>query len=322
MKRGCMLVNVGSPDAPTPAAVRAYLRRFLVDPRILGMPAWLRYPLVYGLIAPLRAPKSAAAYRRIWTPEGSPLVVHGEALAAAVGAVFATGYGRPTIDDALDRLGDVEELVVMPLFPQYAGATVGSVVDGVGAALSRRAKVPAIRVIPPFWSDAGFLDAVAEAARPTVQSMQPDRVLFSFHGLPLSHAQATCGLDIREDGACCVGQTTPPFCYRSQCVATANAVAARLGCSTPAEVSFQSRFGPARWIGPSTLATLARFAAEGVRSVVVVTPAFVADCLETIEEIGIGAREHFLASGGTALAVAPCVNQHPVWLDTVRRLVA
>lgn len=321
MKRGVLLVNVGSPDAPTPAAVRAYLRRFLVDPRILGMPAWLRYPLVYGLIAPLRAPKSAAAYRQIWTPAGAPLAVHGEALAAAVGAVFGTGYGRPSIDDALDRLGDVEELVVLPLFPQYAAATVGSVVDGVGAALSRRAKVPAIRVIPPFWSNSGFLDAVAEAAAPTLERVRPDRVLFSFHGLPLSHARATCGPSVSEEGTCCAGQTTSPFCYRSQCVATATAVAARLGLGPTADVSFQSRFGPAKWIGPSTLATLERYAREGTQRVVVITPAFVADCLETLEEIGIGAREHFVSHGGKVLEVAPCVNQHPTWVRTVRELV-
>ena len=118
-----MLVNIGSPDAPTTAAVRSYLGRFLSDPRILGMPSWVRVPLVYGLIAPVRAPKSAALYRKIWTPGGSPLTVYGEALAAAIGGVYATRYGRPTIDEALDRLGDIDELVVLPLYPQYAAAT-------------------------------------------------------------------------------------------------------------------------------------------------------------------------------------------------------
>ena len=321
MKRGVLLANIGSPEAPTTGAVRAYLQRFLSDPRILGMPAFVRIPLVYGFIAPLRAPKSAAAYRKVWTPAGSPLTVHGEALAAAIGGVYATRYGRPTFAEAIDKLGEVDEIVVLPLFPQYAAATSGSVMDGIGQALAGRPKVPAIRVIPPFWSDAGFLDAVAAAAKPTIAETRPDRIVFSFHGLPESQAKAACE---RHDsaGACCRAQAPSPFCYRAQCVETARRVASRLGVEGEPIVCFQSRLGPATWIGPSTLDTLDKLAAEGVKRVVVLTPAFVADCLETLEEIGMGAREHFIAKGGEELRVAPCVNTHPRWVEAVKQLTA
>lgn len=314
-----MLVNIGSPDAPTTAAVRSYLGRFLSDPRILGMPSWVRVPLVYGLIAPVRAPKSAALYRKIWTPGGSPLTVYGEALAAAIGGVYATRYGRPTIDEALDRLGDIDELVVLPLYPQYAAATTASTMDALGEALARRVKVPALHVIPPFWSSPGFLDAAAEVARPILAEVNPDRVLFSYHGLPLSQARAACERGPTADGDCCVGQAPPPFCYRAQCLETTRRLAARLEVSEPV-TSFQSRLGPAEWMGPSTADTLVRLAGEGVRRLVVVTPSFVADCLETLEEIAISGAEHFRAAGGEVLKVAPCVNASPAWVEVVRAM--
>ena len=316
-----MLVNIGSPDAPTTAAVRAYLGRFLSDPRILGMPAFVRVPLVYAFIAPLRAPKSAVLYQKIWTPGGSPLTVYGEELAAAVGGVYATRYGHPTVDEALDRLGDVDELVVLPLYPQYAAATTASTMDAIGEALARRVKVPAVRVIPPFWANPGFLDAVASAARPVIEEVSPDRVLFSYHGLPLSQARAACDRGPTPSGDCCVGQTPPPFCYRAQCLETTQRLAARLGIESPV-TSFQSRLGPAEWMGPSTADTLVRLAGEGARRLVVITPSFVADCLETLEEIAISGAEHFRAAGGEILKVAPCVNASPAWVEVVRGLVA
>ncbi len=293
----------------------------LSDPRILGMPAWVRLPLVHGLIAPLRAPKSAAAYRKIWTRSGSPLTVYGEALAAAVGGVYATRYGRPSVDEALERLGEIDELVVLPLYPQYAAATTASTMDALGEALARRVRVPAVRVVPPFWSNAGFLDTVAAVARPTIDEVKPDRVLFSYHGLPLSQARAACDRGPTATGDCCVGQVPPPFCYRAQCLETTARVAARLGVDQPV-TSFQSRLGPAEWMGPSTADTLVRLAGEGVRRLVVITPSFVADCLETLEEIAIAGAESFRHAGGETLRVAPCVNADARWVEAVRGLVA
>ncbi|MSQ02428.1 MAG: hypothetical protein EXR71_11145 [Myxococcales bacterium] len=166
VKRGILLVNVGSPDAPSTVTVREYLARFLSDPRILGMPAWVRLPLVHGLIAPLRAPKSAAAYGKIWTTAGSPLTVYGEGLAAAVGGVYATRCGRPSLAASLDRQGDVDEVVGLPLHPHYAAATTAPTMDALGEGLANRVRVPAVHVVPPFWANPDFLDAVAAVARP------------------------------------------------------------------------------------------------------------------------------------------------------------
>ncbi len=318
MKRGAILVNIGSPEAPTAPAVRRYLGSFLSDPRILGMPAAVRVPLVYGLIAPLRASRSAHAYAKIWTPQGSPLTLHGQALAAATGAVYATRYGRPSLDDALDRLGDTDEITVLPLYPQYAAATTASTMDALGEVLARRVRVPAIRVVPPFWAHPGFLDAAAAVARPVLEAEAPERVLFSYHGLPESQVRAAC--DGALTATCCDGQSPPPFCYRAQCLATTRLLAARLGIDAPV-TTFQSRLGPAKWIGPATLDTVLELARSGVKRVVVLTPSFVADCLETLEELGVSARDQFVAAGGERLVVAPCVNTHPRWVEAVEDLL-
>ena len=318
MNRGVILVNIGSPDAPTAPAVRRYLCRFLSDPRILGLPAVVRMPLVYGLIAPLRASHSARAYAKIWTDAGSPLNVHGHALARAVGGVYATRYGKPSIDDALDQLEGVDEIVVFPLYPQYAAATTASTLDAVGAAFAGRARVPAIRMVPPFWHHAGFLDAVADAARPLIEAVKPDKVLFSYHGLPESQVRAACDQGLAE--GCCDRQGIPLFCYRAQCLATTRLLAPRLGVHEFL-TTFQSRVGPGQWIGPATLDTLVQLARGGTKRVVVLTPSFVADCLETLEEIAHGAREAFVGAGGEVLVVAPCVNTHPRWVAAVKELV-
>lgn len=318
MKRGAILVNIGSPEAPTAPAVRRYLGEFLTDPRILGMPAAVRVPLVRGVIAPLRAPASARNYQKIWTPAGSPLTVHGQALAAAVGAVYATRYGAPSVDDALDRLDGAEAITVLPLYPQYAAATTASTMDALGAALARRTQVPAVRVVPPFWAHPGFLDAAAAVARPWLDELRPDKVVFSYHGLPESQVRAACGGGLTE--ACCAAQVPPPFCYRAQCFATTRLLAARLGVAAPI-TTFQSRLGPAKWIGPATADTAVALARDGARRVLVLTPSFVADCLETLEELGHGVRDAFVAAGGDTLQVAPCVNTHPTWVEAVRDLL-
>ncbi len=320
MSRLTLLVNVGSPSAPTAAAVRPYLRQFLGDPRVLTMNALGRWLLVNGIVAPFRAPASAKKYAEIWTPAGSPLTVHGQALAQALGATYAVRYGDPSIAAALGAHPDVEQLVVVPLYPQYAGATVGSVVDGVGAVLSERARVPAVRVVPPFWHEPAFLDAVAEVALPRLAAFGPDAVLFSYHGLPVGQVAAACGQPCGGSDAPCTPQSPPPFCYRAQCLATTRLLAARLGIGEPV-TAFQSRFGPATWIGPSTQELLTTLPTRGAKRLAVLTPSFVADCLETLHEIGIEGRESFLAAGGEALELVPCVNDHPAWVSGLRRIV-
>ncbi|MBM4367539.1 MAG: ferrochelatase [Deltaproteobacteria bacterium] len=314
--RATLLVNIGSPEAPTAAAVRPYLRSFLGDPRVMDMPAIPRWLLVNGLIAPFRAPASARKYAEIWTPEGSPLTVHGRALARALGATYCTRYGRPSLDDALDEHASADEIVVVPLYPQYAGATTGSTLDALGQALSRRARVPAIRVVPPFWNQPAFLDAVATVARPVLDEFRPDAVLFSYHGLPESQVRPACERGPREG---CCDQSPPPFCYRAQCVATTRLLAVRLGVDP--RTSFQSRLGPAAWIGPSTQSMLASLPAEGIKRLAVITPSFVADCLETLHELGVEGAAEFRAHGGEELRVVPCVNSHPAWVEGLRAIV-
>lgn len=305
MQRGILLVNLGTPDAPEVPAVRRYLRGLLDDPRVLVMPRILRWLLVHLVIAPFRAPASTRAYRRIWTPEGSPLLVHGRALEAAVQARLpgdrvrlGMQVGQPSIASAVAELGDVDELVVLPLYPQYASATVG----GALAAIDRPH-----RAVPPFFGDTRFLDACAS------RIPEADHVVFSFHGLPLTHVPC-----IDADCEAGVGERASN-CYRSQCYATARGIAARLP-GRRWSVSFQSRLGRGEWLSPYTSLHLRELAASGVKRIAVACPSFVADCLETLYEIGIEEREA-LAELGTELVLVPSLNAGADWVEGVVGLV-
>lgn len=320
---GVLLVNLGSPDGPDTASVRRYLREFLMDGRVIDMAPVPRWLLVNGIIAPFRAPKSAHAYATIWGKDGSPLLVHTRAVADGLRArtgkrvAVAMRYGNPSIAAGLAELGDVARIRVVPLYPQYASATTGSVMEEVYRVLSPRPWVPPVDVVGPFHADTGFLDAVARVATEAVQGA--DHVLFSYHGLPTRQVRAaapSCQL-----GACC--DAVPAWCYRAQCLATSRALAARL--DLPADrwtTTFQSRLGRDEWLSPATDTVVEERARGGVKRLAVVCPAFVADNLETLEEIGVRARESFVAAGGESLAVAPCVNADPGWIDTLARMVA
>lgn len=326
-RAGLLLVNLGTPDAPTTRAVRRYLREFLMDPMVLGMPAPLRFLLVHAVIAPLRAPRSARAYRSIWTDAGSPLALHTEALRAGVArrldgvpVAAAMRYGRPAIRDGLARLlsAGCRRVVVFPLYPQEAKSSSGTAVDAARRHLRDLDSGARLEVVPPFYDDPRFIAAIGAVARRALESFSPDHVLMSFHGLPESH--------VREAGdpghclasaACCdaIGARNAR-CYRAQCFATARAIAADLGLVDERySVAFQSRLGPARWIGPFTDRRLAELARAGARRVAVLCPAFVADCLETLEEIGIRGRETFREHGGVDLRLVPGLNAEPEWVD-------
>lgn len=317
MSVGVLLVNIGTPDAPEVGAVRRYLREFLMDPRVIDLPWVVRWPLVNVVIAPTRGPKSAHAYRQVWTDAGSPLLVHGRALADALGAALgvpvAVGmrYGNPSIAAALDTLGPVDRLVVVPLYPQFADATVTSALEGLEAALAGRAR-PTLEVVPPFFGEATWVGAVARSVEPHLRRVNPDHVLFSYHGLPvrqLRRRRAACA----GQGSCCDDPAALAACYRAQCVASSRSIAAELGLSAWSS-SFQSRLGSDAWTGPATEAELRRLADEGVRRLLVLCPSFVADCLETLEEIGMRAAEQFRDAGGERLEVVPCLNADPDWV--------
>jgi ferrochelatase len=333
MPTGLLLINLGTPDAPTTAAVRRYLREFLSDPRVIDINAAARALLLNAIILPFRSPKSAAAYRTIWDPErGSPLLYHSKDLAAGVAAALGDGwrvelamrYGAPSIPAAIEalRAAAVDRIVVLPLYPQYASSSTGTTVERVLGLVARAPTVVPVDVVPAFHADPGFLDAFAAVARPHVAGV--DHVLFSFHGLPERHMRAgdPSGAHCLAKDDCCaeLGEVNRD-CYRAQSYATARALAARL--ALPADrwsVSFQSRLGRTPWIRPYTDLVLPELAQRGVRSVAVVCPAFVADCLETLEEIAIRARELFRAAGGETLTLVPSLNATPAWVEAVAGL--
>jgi len=334
-RQGLLLVNLGTPDAPETGAVRRYLREFLSDPRVLDIPAPARWALLELAILPTRPARSAEAYRKVWMAEGSPLLVHGRALAARVQEALGPGwvvelgmrYGRPSLDAALERLAAaaVQAITVLPLYPQYAASSTGSSLERIHRLTGGAWNVPALRVVPPFHDHPAFLDAWGAVARPVLAEARADHVLFSFHGLPERQVQKSDpsgGHCLRSADCCDRPVAESAFCYRRQCFATARALAARLDLSPErTTVSFQSRLGRTPWLKPYTDLLLGDLVQQGIRRLAVLCPAFVADCLETLEEIGIRARADFLRAGGESLALVPSLNSHPSWVQAVTVLL-
>ena len=332
---GLLLINLGTPESPAPRHVRPYLRQFLSDPRVLDMPALLRWLVLNLLILPRRPKQSGAAYAKIWTERGSPLLVHGLELTEKVRArleptvpvALAMRYGEPSIEAGLGRLvrEGARRVVVFPLYPQYSSAATGSSLEEVFARASGLWNVPNLQVVPPFYDHPAFLDVSAVVARPHVTREGVERVFFSFHGLPERHVRKsdTGGGHCltRED---CCARIVPENrdCYRAQCFATAEALGDRLG--VPRErrvVCFQSRLGRDPWIRPYTDECLAEAPRRGVRRAVILSPAFVADCLETLEELAIRGVETWREAGGESLDVVPCLNARDDWADAVVEIV-
>ena len=322
MTVGVLLAQLGTPASPTARDVRRYLREFLGDPRVIDIPGPARWLLVNAIIAPTRAPNSARAYQKIWSDEGSPLLVYGQALASALGkllgedyrVVLGMRYGEPTLAAALDALEDCDEIRVMPLFPHDASSSSGSAAARVMELAAQRWNVPRVRILPSFYDDPGFIAAQAELARPVLDEAEPEHVLFSYHGLPERQIRKSDPSGVHCFRASCCDAIGPANarCYRAQCFATTRALIAELGldagrCST----SFQSRLGRTPWIQPFTDLVLPELAASGVKRLAVLCPAFVADNLETLEEIGIRATEQWQELGGERLALVPCVNASP-----------
>lgn len=332
-RTGVLLVNTGSPASPATADVRRYLGEFLMDPRMLTMPFVLRWLLVHGVILRTRPARSAHAYRAIWTERGSPLLQHAGDLATGlatelgprVAAVrVAMRYGQPSVQGVLEQFhrDGIDELLVVPLYPQYSAAAWASAFDAVTAAAARLPVVPALRFLPPFFAEPAFLDAIAAVARPQLAAFRPDRVLFSFHSLPESHVRAAdrSGRCLQPD-CCAQPGAAARGCYRAQCLATAREVAARLALPPDGwEVAFQSRFTK-KWLQPFTDQRLVGLAKSGCKRLAVLSPAFVADCLETLEELGMRGKAAFLAAGGEALQLVPCVNSSPEWVRGLAELL-
>lgn len=335
-KTGLLLVNLGTPDAPRTPEVRRYLREFLSDPRVIDIPAPLRWALVNLIIAPFRAPKSAEAYREIWEEGGSPLLRHGnelrDALRTRVGDRFqvelAMRYQNPSVASVLDRFHatGVDRIVVFPLFPQYASAAWGSAVECVLTEAGKRWDTPTVQVVEPYYDHPAFVSAVAAIARPVLDDFGPDLVLQSYHGVPERHctkSDASGGRHCLVRPDCCdaIVQANRN-CYRAQCHASARAISAELGLADDRwEIVFQSRLGRTPWIRPYLDERIPELGAQGVKRIAVLTPSFAADCLETLEEIGIRTRETFQEAGGEELILVPCLNADPRWADAVVRIV-
>lgn len=311
-----LLVNLGTPDAPTPAAVRRYLAEFLSDPRVVEIPRALWWPILHGVILRVRPAKSAAKYASIWTHEGSPLLVWTRKQATrllgslgerghAVLVQAAMRYGQPSIAGALDALKaqGATRILVLPLYPQYSAATTASTFDAVADWARRTRRLPELRVVNQFHDDTGFIDALA--ARVQQHWLREGRgrmLVMSFHGLPAR--SLTLG--------------DPYHCH---CHKTARLLAERLGLQAQEyKVTFQSRFGRARWLEPYTDATLRQLARDGHERVDVLCPGFAADCLETLEEIAIEGRNTFLAAGGKEFHAIACLNDSPAWIDALAKL--
>jgi ferrochelatase len=328
-----LLVNLGTPDSPSVRDVRRYLREFLSDPRVLDMNPIGRAALLHGVILRTRPKKSAAAYAKIWTAEGSPLLVESQKLrdrvAAELGDDFRVGlamrYGRPSIEQTVgELLADApERMVVIPLFPQYSTAATGSALARVFEVLADNPREgrPEVRTTPPFYDDPGWLAAWAEVGQESLVAFAPDHVLFSYHGLPERQIRPldASGQHCFASDDCCdaIGQANRA-CYRAQCFATSRGLSSSLELGeTPWSVSFQSRLGSTPWIRPHTDEVLPELAAAGVRRLAVLCPAFVADCLETLEEIGLRLREQWRELGGEEMLLVPCPNASPGWVRTV-----
>jgi len=314
---GILLLNLGTPDAPTKSALKRYLREFLSDPRVVELPRLLWWPILHGIILNTRPAKSAAKYAAIWTPEGSPLLAYtakqakllrGHLGEAGIDAEvdFAMRYGSPSIADALQRLKakDCERILALPLYPQYSGATTGSAFDGLFQAMTRLRHVPEIRTLARYPDHPGYIGALAAGIKQHWSHHgRPDVLLMSFHGMP----QAA------------IYQGDP---YRDDCLLTGHALAQALNLEEKDfRITFQSRFGKAQWLQPYTDKTLQALPAQGVKRVDVVCPGFAADCLETLEEIALEGKAGFLGAGGNEFHYIPALNDSPEWITALADLV-
>jgi ferrochelatase len=310
---GVLLVNLGTPDAPTPGAVRRYLAEFLSDPRVVEIPQLVWQPILRGLVLTTRPRKSARAYRQVWTEEGSPLAVITARQAGALDGAFgpevivdhAMRYGRPAIAERIDALmaRGCERILIAPLYPQYCAATTATALDAVFAHLGRLRGQPALRTLPPYYQDPIYIAALKKSLQDALAGLDfaPQALVASFHSMP----ERTRALG-------------DP--YHRHCLRTAALLVEALGRELT--IAFQSRFGRAKWLEPATETVLTGLPARGITRLAIFAPGFAADCLETLEELAIRGRETFLAAGGTDFAYLPCLNDGDTGMLMLRALIA
>ena len=321
---GVLMAQLGTPAAPEARALRPYLRQFLGDRRVIDLSPWKWWPVLHLFVLTRRPARSARLYRRIWTDQGSPLMVHSRAqerglrerLGRAYRVVLGMRYGEPSLESAMAALtGEgIDRILVLPMFPQFSCSTTGSIYDAVTRAafgrrctwfFDRRRRMPTLRFAPPYYDHPAYIDSLRAILEEQAAQLDrpPDRYLITFHGIPLRYV---------EEG--------DP--YRAQCEETARLLAASLGLAREQWVlGFQSRFGKQEWLQPYTENLLGELPAQGAGSLLAACPGFTADCLETLDEIGNEGREIFREAGGRSLHLAPCLNDHPRWLDAMAEIV-
>lgn len=330
MKKAIVLIQLGTPDHPTPSSVGRFLREFLSDPYVINLPWLARMLLVNGIIVPFRRHKSAKAYQKIWSEQGSPLRYHSEALQqqlqAAVGidttVKLAMRYGSPSIAQVLTELDQAacSDITILPLFPQYAAATSATALNQVMQYYAGKPRVPSLRMIHDFYDHPSFIQAWTQHIQKHVANQPVDHMVFSYHGLPVRQVK-----DSELGEVACDQQKPCPaifqnnrFCYRAQCYATTRAIMSQL--DQPHSVAFQSRLGRIPWIQPYLENHLQTLRDQGIEHLAIASPSFVADCLETVEELGIRTKETWMAMGGKSFLLIPSLNSQPEWVGALQEI--
>jgi ferrochelatase len=333
-KSAILLMNLGSPDSPTSAALKPYLNEFLMDERVIDIPYWVRSFLVKGIIVPFRAPKSAEKYKTVWTDEGSPLVVHTKKLTKLVSQRFdepvyySMRYGNPTTESVLKQINSenpgLEKLILFPLYPHYAMSSFETAVVQVQELHKAAGYKFSLETVPPFYNEPHYINALANTMRPYLAN-DVDHYLFSFHGIPERHVKKTdpqrnhC---LKVNECCSVSSEAHNYCYRHQIIQTTELVAKKLGLPKDKySFSFQSRLGSDAWLKPYTVKQLKEFPKAGIKNLVIICPAFVSDCLETLEEIEVEGKEEFMENGGEKYQMVPALNENVEWVDTMEFLI-
>jgi len=333
-KKGILLMNLGSPNSPSVADVKVYLREFLMDEKVIDIPYIARTLLVKGIIVPFRSPKSAHAYQSIWTPEGSPLLVNTYHLQKALQNIAPESvevcmrYGNPHPAKAFDNLQKnvpgLDEVILFPLYPHYAMSSYETAVEYAQKVHAQNNYSFKLTVVPPYFEDPIYIKSLASSIAPYLE--QPfDKLVLSYHGIPERHIKKgdiTCNHCLKSKDCCEVASAAHEFCYRHQTFATTKLVTSELGLqANQFEQSFQSRLGQDKWLTPYTAARLKELPSEGVKKLLVACPAFVSDCLETLEEIAEEGKEIFLVAGGESFTMIPCLNAQPNWVEAVDKLI-
>ncbi len=332
-KKGILLVNLGTPNSPTKKDVKTYLGEFLMDQYVVDLPQFFRFLLVKGIILNTRPSKSAEAYQKVWTKEGSPLLVYSEKLLDKLKPNFsepialAMRYGQPSIKEGLQNLVNqgCDKIVVLPLYPQYAMSTTLTVEEKVKEELSKISSDITLSFVPPFYNNPSYIQVLGEKIRKEKTEKNADYILFSYHGVPVRHLYKTTPTKAhkKQNNDCCkIGSETSEKCYLHQCIQTTEQLANYLNLEQGSyETAFQSRLGKDKWLEPATANRLEKLPKEGKKNILLVTPSFVSDCLETIEEIGMEGEEIFMENGGEDYNLVACLNDDDNWVKTVEALI-